>query len=100
MAVAVYQPASADCPGDDDPVNPCESEDPPEYCDEAGSCHDADIENEEHRALILAAEDQGTLHALAEASNWDAAWQGNRQERVGVIRPGSFGEAFNAYPLT
>jgi len=99
MAVAVYQPASADCPGDDDPENPCEGEDPPEYCAHAGSCHDADIQNNEHRELILAAEEQGTFVALAEASNWDAAWQGNRVERVGIIRPGPFGEGLNAYPL-
>jgi len=98
MAVAVYQPASADCPGDD-PQNPCEGEDPPEYCVHAGSCHDADIQNNEHRELILAAEEQGTFVALAEASNWDAAWQGNRVERVGIIRPGPFGEGLNAYPL-
>jgi len=32
MAVAVYQPASAGCPGDDDPENPCEGPHPPPYC--------------------------------------------------------------------
>ena len=66
MAVAVYQPASADCPGDDDPENPCESEDPPAYCDEAGSCFDADIQNEEHHDILKALESSGHLSAM-----WD-----------------------------
>ena len=66
MAVAVYQPASADCPGDDDPENPCVSEDPPAYCGEAGSCFDADIQNEEHHDILKALESSGHLWAM-----WD-----------------------------
>ena len=80
-----------------DPEPPCESDNPPEWCDEAGSCFDAEIENEDHRALLEAAERQELLSTLAEDSNWDSSWQGAREERVGVIRP--LGDGYNAYPL-
>jgi len=62
MAVTFYAPASADCPGeDDDPENPCEREDPPAYCGEAGSCFDADIQNDEHRNVLEVMENNGIL---------------------------------------
>jgi len=61
MAVAVYQPASAGCPGDDDPENPCESDDPPAYCANAGSCLDANIEDDEHRNVLEVMETEGVL---------------------------------------
>jgi len=64
MAVAFYQPASADCPGDDDLENPCESEDPPAYCANAGSCFDADVGNEEHHNVLKALESSGDLSAM------------------------------------
>ena len=98
LIAAPYNPAgytllNAGC----DPEPPCESDDPPEYCDEAGSCFDAEIGNEKHRALLEAAESQEVLSTLAEDSNWDSSWQGSRRERVGVVRP--LGDGFNAYPL-
>lgn len=66
-------------------VNPCDLNNPPDYCDEAGSCFDKTITNENDRAIILALETKGALNSLWKKSNADAADQSKREERGGWI---------------
>ena len=70
---------------DPEPDNPCESDNPPDYCDEAGSCYDKSIDNENDRKIIRGLEDQGVLKDLWEKSNADASDQSKREERGGWI---------------
>ena len=83
------------CPGDGDdpadiPLPPCESDDPPEYCDEAGSCFDKDLSGDTPEAtldeeIIRGLEEAGALEDLWELSNPNDNDQSNRQERGGWI---------------
>ena len=71
--------------GPDPEINPCESADPPEYCDAAGSCFDADIADSNDEAVIEDLEDKGILSELWKKSNADASDQSEREERGGWI---------------
>jgi len=42
--------------------DPCESANPPDYCDEAGSCYDKNIGNNEHDAILTGLEEDGALN--------------------------------------
>jgi len=65
--------------------NPCESDNPPDYCDEAGSCFDQTISNENDRKIIRGLEANGELKELWEKSNASAADQSKREERGGWV---------------
>lgn len=66
--------------------SPCRTADnPPDYCDEAGSCFGKDFENELDGAIIRALEEKGALKELWKKSNADAADQSKREERGGWI---------------
>ncbi len=71
--------------------NPCESDNPPDYCDEAGSCYDQSIDNSKHRKMLRAAERSGALLSLWVQSDPNKN-PSDRKERVGVIlqRNGKF----------
>jgi len=68
MAVAVYQPASTDCPGDDDP--------PP--------CDEKVFGDEELQAIMESLDEQGLLQELMDDSNATSD-QGERREQGGWI---------------
>ena len=84
---------SEDPPADCDPEPPCESDNPPEYCDEAGSCFDAEIENEEHRALLEAMEAQENLNNLWEDTNFGQS-EINRAEQGGFQIPNGYDDGY------
>jgi hypothetical protein len=65
--------------------NPCESANPPDYCDEAGSCYDKSIEDQYDRQVIRALENEGTLNNLWQKGNPEANDQSERRERGGWI---------------
>jgi hypothetical protein len=66
-------------------LDPCELDNPPDYCDEAGSCYDQNFENKYDQAIIQALESKGALNELWKKSNADAADQSKREERGGWI---------------
>jgi len=68
MAVAVYQPASADCPGDDEP--------PP--------CEETDFGDTELQEIMESLDEQGILQELMDDSNATSD-QGERREQGGWI---------------
>jgi len=65
--------------------NPCEGPNPPDYCDEAGSCFDKSIEDQDDQQVIRDLENQGVLNELWQKSNADADDQSQREERGGWI---------------
>ncbi len=65
--------------------DPCESDNPPDYCDEAGSCYDRTIANENDRNIIQGLEDNGELNELWKKSNPNVSDQSKREERGGWI---------------
>ena len=68
MAVAVYQPASADCPGDGDPT----------------PCSEKDFGDEELQAIMESLDEQGILQDLMDDSNATSN-QSDRREQGGWI---------------
>jgi len=70
---------------DPEPDDPCESDNPPDYCDEAGSCYDSNIGDEYDRKIIRGLEKEGVLNSLWKKSNADATDQSQREERGGWI---------------
>jgi len=71
----------------DVPEDPCDSTatNPPAYCDEAGSCFDRNISDENDRDIIRGLEDNGELNELWKKSNPNASDQSQREERGGWI---------------
>jgi len=65
--------------------DPCESANPPDYCDEAGSCYDKNISNENDRNIIRGLEDNGELNELWKKSNPNVSDQSKREERGGWV---------------
>ena len=76
-----------------DPEPPCESDDPPEYCDEAGSCFDAEIGNEEHKSILEAMEAQDSLNNLWEDTNFGQS-EVNRLEQGGFQVPNGYDDGY------
>lgn len=77
--------------GDDspnfDPIAdpPCDSDDPPDYCDENGSCFDKYIGNPTYERLLEAAEASGQLREIWQNSQPDEPWAGDRVEQMGLV---------------
>jgi len=69
MAVAVYQPNSADCPGDDDP--------PP--------CSEKDFGDEELQAIMESLDEQSILQEMMDDSDADNDEQMERKEQGGWV---------------
>ena len=69
MAVAVYQPASTDCPGDGDPT----------------PCSEKDFGDEELQAIMESLDEQGLLQDLIDDSNASSEDQSQRREQGGWI---------------
>lgn len=71
-----------------EPMDPCESDNPPEHCDDEEDditpCSEVEFEDEVDGELIRALEDKGILEDLWDKSNLDQA-QRNREERGGWI---------------
>jgi hypothetical protein len=78
---------------DEEDEPPCESDDPPEYCDEAGSCFDAAIENEEHKSILEAIEAQESLNNLWEDTNFGQS-EVNRFEQGGFQIPNGYDDGY------
>jgi len=75
------------------PVNPCERDDPPDYCDEAGSCYDKDIGDSKHEQMLEDMESQRMLDALWEDSDFNRA-QRNRKEQGGFLVPNGYDDGY------
>ena len=75
------------------PVNPCERDDPPDYCDQAGSCYDKSIGNATHEQMLEAMEDQGALNELWNDSNADQS-QSERKEQGGFLVPNGYDDGY------
>ena len=69
MAVAVYQPASADCPGDDEPT----------------PCSEKDFGDEELQTIMESLEEQGLLQDLIDDSSASSEDQSQRREQGGWV---------------
>lgn len=66
--------------------NPCEGANPPDYCDEAGSCFDAeDIDDPLDREILEALENRSILTTLRDESNFGASNIEDRLEQGGWI---------------
>lgn len=81
-----------------DPEPPCESDNPPEHCDEAGSCFDAEIEDEEAAAIFRDLEAASVLGNLRDNSNFDAPLQSARLEQGGWIVETADGYGLEPFP--
>lgn len=83
------EPGSGCVPAE--PISPCESDNPPDYCDEAGSCHGQDLSAEDSEAaqndeeIVRGLEDSGALNELWANSNADAEDQSARREQGGWV---------------
>lgn len=81
-------------------TNPCKSADPPPYCDEAGSCFDANIGNDQHNSVLTGLEEEGAISDRWQETNPDASDQDNRAEKNSFIiqENGTYrAEPFSAY---
>jgi len=67
------------------PVNPCERDDPPDYCDQAGSCYDSNVGNEGHNSVLRGLEENGALSDRWSDTNAGARDQDERAERNSFI---------------
>jgi hypothetical protein len=83
------------------PTNPCLSlRNRPDYCDEAGSCFDANIGNDQYKSVLTTLEAKGTITDRWEDTNADAGDQDKRAEKNSFIiqENGSYrAEPFSAY---
>ena len=73
--------------------NPCEGPNPPDYCDEAGSCFDANIANDNHEDVLETLENQGALNQIWTDSNFDQS-EVNRVEQGGFLTPNNYNDDF------
>ncbi|WP_141491559.1 hypothetical protein [Longimonas halophila] len=81
----INPPPGSDC----EPVAPCESDAPPEYCDDEEDditpCSEVEFDNATHAEVMETLDELGILEELWEASNPDAADQSERREQGGWI---------------
>jgi len=70
---------------DPEPDDPCESDNPPDYCDEAGSCYDSNIGDEGHNSVLRGLEENGALSDRWSDTNAGASDQDERAERNSFI---------------
>ncbi len=65
--------------------SPCDMPNPPDYCDEAGSCFDKNISNPTHEAVLESMENEGALMETWNDSHPEATDQDLRKERNGFV---------------